>query len=220
MIAELYTNRNKFFNDVFDVGVYLYSKTLDGSEEKCYRDALKFFEVTQGCSVSSAIKNAKKVLYDLPTVYPVTGLEIDRYFDYYKKEKSEFEICCLGGFLGCKSIIGAKPLCKTNKNLIHARMFGYSTVKDLPEKLTPLQEKYKIRWHMDKLLMELQENWFLKVFSNHQRGMYISFDLSLKELAIKSEESKQRTKKQLFKEAKKKAIAEAKQHINSTLTTH
>jgi hypothetical protein len=69
---------------------------------------------------------------------------------------------------------------------------------------------------MDKVLLELQTNWFLKIFSNHQRGMYISFDISLDELALKSEKSKQITKIQQFKDMKKKAIENAK----IQLTTH
>ena len=47
MIKELHTNSNSFFSNVFDVGIYLKSKTLAGSEEKCYRDALKFLGITQ-----------------------------------------------------------------------------------------------------------------------------------------------------------------------------
>lgn len=219
MLKELYTNSTKFFDDAFDVGVYLYSKTLEGSEGKRYRDAKKFFNVTQGGSPITAINNAKRILNSMPAKYPMTGIEKNIYFDYYKNDKSEFEKICLGGFLGIKSILGKKPLCKTNKSMIHVRMFGYSSMNDLPSKLTPLQAKYQIRWHMDKLLLELQENWFLKAFSDHQRGMYISFDLSLDELALKSEESKQRAKKQKFKEAKRDAIEKAKLHINYTLTT-
>ena len=215
MLRELHNDSGKFLNDVFDVGIYLYSKSLTGSEEKKYKDALKFLGITQGY-VPGAIQNAKNVLHKIPAKYPTTGIDREMLFDYYKHEKTDFDFACLGAFLGIKSIIGTKPFCKTNKAFIHARMFGYTTAKELPAKLTPIEEKYQVRWHMDKVLLELQTNWFLKIFSNHQRGMYISFDISLDELALKSEKSKQITKIQQFKDMKKKAIENAK----IQLTTH
>lgn len=215
MLKELHTNSKSFLSNVFDVGIYNYSKTLKGSEEKCYKDALKFLGITQG-NIPAAIRNAKSVLSKMPTNYPITGIEKDMLFDYYKNEKSDYEKICLGAFLGIRSIIGSKPFCKTNKAMIHARMFGYSTVKDLSAELTAIERQYQIRWHMDKVLLDLQESWFLKLFSDHQRGMYVSFDLSLNDLAVKSEASKQRTKTQQFKEAKRKAIQSAKEQ----LTTH
>lgn len=215
MLKYLHTNSKKFFNDVFDVGIFLYSKTLSGNEIKRFKDSAKFFHVILK-GIDGSLMNSKRILNNLPDRYPVTGIEINMLWDYYKNEKSDFDIACLGAFLAVKSILGTKPYCKTNKALIHARMFGYSTVKELPLKLSGTEKKYQVRWHMDKILYELQENWFLKVFSDHQRGMYVSFDLSLTDLALKSEASKQKTKIQLFKEAKKKAIEEAK----SQLTTH
>jgi hypothetical protein len=212
MLKELYTDSKKFYNDVFDVGIYLYSKTLKGSEEKRYKDALKFLGITQGY-VTVAIKNANNLLSKMPVKYPVTGIDREMLFDYYKNEKSDFDIACLGAFLGIKSIIGTKPFCKTNKAFIHFRMFGYASAKEVPVKLTSIEEKYRIRWHMDKVLLELQTNWYLKLYSNHQRGMYISFDLSLGELALKSEKSKQLTKIKQFKDMKRKAIENAKAQL-------
>jgi hypothetical protein len=215
MLKELHIDSKKFFSNVFDVGIYLYSKTLKGSEEKCYRESLKFLGITQEKS-KNGLTNAKNILSRMPSKHPIVGIEKDMLFDYYKNDKSDFDIICLGAFLGIRSILGTKQYCKTNKALIHARLFGYKTAKELPVKLTPIEAKYQIRWQMDKVLIELQANWFLKLISNHQRGMYISFDLSLDELAVKSEASKQLSKIQQFKELKKKAIENAK----AQLTTH
>jgi hypothetical protein len=208
MLKTLYTDSNKFFDDIFDVAIFLYSKSLEGDELERYNEALEFLRCTQG-NHNRGISNAKKILSDLPFKYCFTGIEKEMYFDYYKNAKSDFQIECLGAFLGIKSILGTKPFCKTNKAHILARMFGYNTFKDLPDKLTPLQEKYKTRWHMDKILMELETGWFLKIISNHQRGMYISFDLSLEELALKSETIKEKNRIQQFKDQKKKAIEAA-----------
>ncbi|MEI6049107.1 MAG: hypothetical protein WCS03_09440 [Bacteroidota bacterium] len=215
MLKELHTNSKSFFSNVFDVGIYNYSKTLTGTENKCYRDALKFLGITQPDS-KNGLSNAKNILNRIPSKCPIVGIEKEMLFDYYKNEKSDFDIICLGTFLGIRSILGTKQYCKTNKALIHARLFGYITAKELPAKLTPIEKKYQIRWHMDKVLIELQANWFLKLISNHQRGMYISFDFTLDELAVKSESNKQLSKIKQFKELKRKAIENAK----AQLTTH
>lgn len=227
MLKELHVNSKSFFNSVFDVGVYQYSKTLKGTEEEQYMDALHFFGITQG-NIKTAISNAKRVLDRMPSKYPTTGIEKDMLFDFYKTEKSDFDIICLGAFLGLKSLIGAKPYTKTNKAMIHSRMFGYASPKEMPDplsagrynkeipkELTALQNKYKVRWHMDKILMELQIDWFLKMISDHVRGMYVSFDISLDELALKNEESKQLTKIEQFREFKRKAIDSAKAQLTA-----
>jgi hypothetical protein len=209
MLKVLYTDSKQFFKDVFDVGIYLYSQSLNGSEQKRYQDACNFLGITQ-TNIKSALENGRSVFYKYPGKHATVGIEKDMLFSYYKNEKTEFEIACLGAFLGIKSILGTKASCKTNKAHIHARKFGYNTVKDLPEKLSSLQQKYQIRWHMDKILIELQTDWFLRTISNHQRGMYISFDLTLDELAVKSEEIKKKTKIQQLRVQKKSAIDRAK----------
>jgi len=210
MLKDLHTRSKQFFDDIFDVGVFLQSKTLVGTDEKRYKDALHFLGVTQGSSVHNAVSNAKTILSRLPSKYPTTGIEKEMYFDYYKNYKDEFEIICLSAFLGSRSILGKKPYCKTNKNFIHARMFGYTTVKQMSAELTPIEKKYKTRRMMDKVLNELEMNWYLKILSNHQRGMIISFDLSYDELALIIEKQKQQTKIQQITEAKRKAIRNAK----------
>lgn len=216
MLQDLHLNKNTFLNNAFDVGVFLKSKGLTGSPEKRYKDALHFLGVTQSTSVKTAISNAERILYKMPGKYPTVGIEKEMYFDFYKNEKSDFDIICLSAFLGIRSILGKKPYDKTNKSLIHARMFGCITAKNLPSKLTPLQEKYKIRWHMDKLMEELQINWHLRVLWNHNRGFYLSFDLSYDEMALIIEKEKQITKIQQLKELKKKAIERARAQV----TTH
>ncbi len=213
MLKGLYENSDKFFNDVFDVGIYLYSKTLEGDEEKRYKDSLKFLGITQKY-ITAGIKNAKSILSNMPDKYPIAGIDKDMLFNYYRNAKTEFELICLGAFLGIKSIIGKKPYDKTNKAMIHARMFGYTSHKDLPKSLTPLQKKYLIRWQMDKVILELQLNWNLKVYWNHDRGIYISFDLPLKKLAETVEKNKRKAKIQELKDEKKRIRESFKNNSN------
>lgn len=213
MLKGLYENSEKFFNDVFDVGIYLYSKTLEGDENKRYNDALRFLGITQGY-VPGAIKNAKSILSNLPEKYPIAGIDKDMLFNYYRNAKTEFELICLGAFLGNKSIIGKKLYDKTNKAMIHARMFGYTSHKDLPKALTPLQKKYKARRQIDKVLIELQLNWNLKIYWNHNRGIYISFDLPLKKLAEIVDKQSRKAKIQELKDEKKRIRESFKKAYN------
>jgi hypothetical protein len=215
LVKELYIDSFEFYNKVFNTGVYIYSKSLTGNEAERYKDALKFLGISQP-SYKSNLSEAKCTLLEMPPRYPISGIAMDMLWDYYTHEKTDFDIACLGAFLGIKSILGTKPYCKTNKAFIHARMFGYSSSKEMPYKLSPIEAKYQIRWHMDKVLMELQNNWFLKLVSNHQRGMYLSFDISLAELYLKAENNKQLTKIKQLKDLKNIAFENAK----TKLTTH
>lgn len=194
-------------NSIFDVGIYLcsISQSFKGSEERKYKQALDYLGIDQK-NTNNHISNAMYLLEQIPENSPYTGIEKEMLFDNYKNHKSEFDQMCLRAFLAIKSILGKKEYVKTNKALIFARMFGYSAIKDIPAELTPLQEKYKTRWWMDKVLLELQLNWYLKSLWNHNRGFYLSFDKSIKELAIIIEDDKYITKKRKLQEEKRKAI--------------
>jgi len=219
MLKELHTDSEKFFHEVFKVGTYLYSKTLTGAEVKRYNDAKDYLGINQSYSASTGISVAKEVLDSIPSKYPIVGIDKMMLFDYQDNEKSEYDNICLSAFLGIKSIIGKKPYDKTNKDFINARMFGYASTKVLPAELTPLQLKYKKRYHMDKVLLSLQNDWHLKMISHNSRGMYVSYDLSLDELAIIIVKNKQDTKAQQLRDDKKNAIEKAQQHISDSITT-
>jgi len=206
----MFVDFKRFLNDVFDIAVYRYSLTLEGNEEKRFRDALSFLNVTSG-NMSASIRNAKILTQKTPENNPLTGLNIETFFDFYKNEKSEYEIRCLAGFLAVKSILGNKAYCLTNKNHIWARMLGYPSIKSMPEMPTEL-ERIRKRWQMDKLLLELEMNWSLKIYSFRQHGLYVSFDLEYSKLKEMAEMKKYKNKVAAFKEMKK-------QQLNSNLTT-
>lgn len=68
---------------------------------------------------------------------------------------------------------------------------------DMPEpnnSTEQLMQKYSIRYHIDNVLLELQTNWGLKLYSDHSRGFYLSFTKSLEELAVISIEDKAKSK--------------------------
>lgn len=68
-----------------------------------------------------------------------------------------------------------------------------------------LERKYANRYHIDKVLEELQLSWGLKLYSDHIRGMYVSFTKSLDDLAVINELSKKSNKRNDLKEQKRQA---------------
>jgi len=161
------------------------------------------------------IREAEEILFKTKGS-PVVGIEIGMLFDYYQNPKTEFEIVCLGAFLGVKSIIGKKPYAKSNKKMIFARMFGYKSPKELPNKryMNDLQKKYFNRYQIDKILNTLQLNWGLKMLWNHNRGVYLTFDVSLEELAKITETDKRKAKLRQLAEDKRKAIEKVKTYAD------
>ena len=71
--------------------------------------------------------------------------------------------------------------------------------------ITGLKEKYAKRYHIDKVLIELQLSWGLKLYSDHTRGFYLSFTKSLEDLALINEQAKRSTKVEKLAEAKRRA---------------
>lgn len=214
LMPELYKNCHGFCDKALDVGVYLYSKTLnEGDEIRKFKDAADYLGVIYNTPINEIIRKAREILSNTEG-FPVVGIEMGMLFDYYKNPKKEFEVVCFGAFLGVKSIIGKKPYAKTNKEMIFARMFGFKSPKELPETLTPFQKKYHTRWQMDKILNELRLNWNLKKLWNNNRGIYVSFDLSLEQLAKIAVSDKAKLKLKQLAEEERNAIEKAKEMYN------
>lgn len=79
---------------------------------------------------------------------------------------------------------------------------------DMPEQNNSTEKfmkKYSIRYHIDNVLLELQTNWGLKLYSDHSRGFYLSFTKSLEELAVISIESKSKSKSKILSQERAKA---------------
>jgi hypothetical protein len=211
MLKQLHTDKMGFLNNSFDVGVYNIAKGLEGDRKKRVKDAMdpKHLNVTTP-DHEKCFLNGSHLANNYPSNSPIVGIEKEMYFDFYKNDKSDFDCSCLAAFLAIRSILGKKTDCKTNKQMIHARMFGYASIKDVPDRLTPEEAKYGKRWHMDKILLELQINWHLKIYSGHKkdrlRGMYVSFDLELPKLIEIAHKSKYMNKVAEFKKRKQAII--------------
>ena len=78
-----------------------------------------------------------------------------------------------------------------------------------------LAEKYSLRYHIDRVLFELQANWGLKLYSDHSRGFYLSFKNELVDLAMHNEQAKRTNKYKEYAEVKARAKSEALKRINT-----
>lgn len=148
---------------------------------------------------------------------PMPMIKKDTAFDFRDHSKSEFDIAQLTGFLACKSILGQAKYKITNKNLVVARMLGFKSqkevkVSELSKRKRYIWEKYRKRYHFDKLTDYLEAHWGLHRYSRVGiRGFYIAKadKISLEDLIRISETptkvKQKRKRKQELKAAQKQA---------------
>jgi hypothetical protein len=108
-------------------------------------------------------------------------------------------------------------------------MFGYSTfaefendapvltAKNISKETQTIRElaaerrqKYQKCHHIDKILTDLEVDWYFRRYADHIRGMYISYTSDLQTLAAVCEKSKRSVKEKKLKEAKRQARENAK----------
>jgi len=121
-----------------------------------------------------------------------TSIDFDFLYDYRDNEKTEKQLVQLAAFMAIKSILGTKNYCRTTKNMILSRMFGYT--KPQKEIKHPLYEKYSIRYHFSKLMDELSTHWKINHYSYHMRGFYITQKMSIEKLIEIAETNKNKSK--------------------------
>ena len=211
LLSGAFDNIKGVTDNIMNYAVYRHSLKLHGKELKRMDDAASFFDITLG-DTERSLQSGKKLHSKHSTQAPMASVSRDVVFNFYSEYKEEFEIACFCVFSAIKSILGNKEYCKTNKDLIISRMFGLSGNN------TELKPKYSKRYQIDKVLFELQESWGLKLYSNRQRGFYLSFTKELHELIIIAEEKKIAVKKANLVSKKNEARRLALQHIHSTKT--
>lgn len=190
--------------------------------------AAKFLNVRIG-SIEEALRVGKALYEKYHRKGAYCGVNTEIVWQYYNGPKTPYQIAQFCAFCATRSIIGKGEYKKTNRNLIAARMFGYTnkeemqnntpdlTVKNISKKVRAIREKeieerskYQTRYHSDKILTDLELNWGLKRYADHIRGMYISYSMDLAELAKICEQSKKSVRLDALKEAKRLARLSAK----------
>ncbi len=169
------------------------------------RDAYQFYEM----------KDDFKEIFDwamekqIPANSPMVMIPQKKLKEFYAEEKTELEIMTFAIYLAIHSILGKKKFCRTTKEMILARAFGFRNMEELRENPPALFEKYSKRYWIDKLLAEVSgDTWGIHVYSTNEglRGLYvgagfhadleISRDMFVQKVAerIKANDAKHRNK--------------------------
>lgn len=185
-----------------------------------YQMQLSYNSLGISGNIEMSLKQGKEIESQIEKNEPLPMINMKLLFEFRDKEKSEFDLMQFVAFVGIKSIIGKKQYVKTNKNHIISRMFGYSSIMQLPNEdnaiIKELIKKYSYRYHIDRVLLYLELNWKLMTYSNNIRGMYLSIEnkINIDELALIAETKKHKNKikalQQLKIDAKEKALKQLK----------
>ncbi len=147
-------------------------------------------------------------LFSLYEGSPTPSMPKSALFGFRDGNKSEFELVCFCVCAGLKSMLGSKPFIKTNKEAVMNRSIV------LGEENVDIAARYSTRRLWDKVVAHLTEHWGLKYYSSYTRGFYVSFKMSIEDLAYKAETMKDKAKiekmKQQQTEARKKALERIK----------
>jgi len=202
-------------------------------DTELYRLSYEYYQVSQSLyfyslegnidEISATARSVKKII---PDDEPYCMINKDHVFEFRDNEKSETELAELAMFLAMRSIQGKKLSCRTNKQLVVSRMFGYANpnlaLTNMPEWQKPLYDKYMNRYHFDKIKNNLELNWYVNTYSNHMRGFAISIDygMSLDNLAFETESKKRKHKlaelRSRKQQAKDQAFKKIKEQDEST----
>lgn len=213
-VLEGWKDKKEFLKDVLYFHIQNHADKLEDlneyeeTEAQRFKRSADFWGVEmQGC-VESRCQRGESLLCEFEDAKVYVGISTDVFWNFYNENKTDFEWECLFAFLALKSIIGNKTYCKSNNGLLYARMSGSESVNNDSITLT--------RFHRDKIICELENNWGLKYYSRYTKGFYFGFDIGINDLVFEAEKRRKSTKEKLRNDEKKKALAEALKRLGST----
>lgn len=194
----------------FNIDLDIKEEGFNDEENYTLRDKLRFilaedkYCVSTG-NVNRAIERGKVLVSKYNNAKaPFSNISTEIWFEYYKKEKTEWEHIILLAFLAVRSIIGEKGYCKITNDFLFARMCGLRTkIKDKKE-LNKTVQKYYTEYYKNKIRTDLELYWHLKTYNG--RGYYASFDMEYKDL-IRAIKLNSKTNRMKVLAREKKAIA-------------
>lgn len=213
-VLEGWKDKKEFLKDVLYLHIQNHAGRLEDlneyeeTEVQRFKRSAEFWGVEmQGC-VESRCQRGESLLCEFEDAKVYVGISTDIFWSFYNENKTDFEWECLVAFLALKSILGKKTYCKTNNGLLYARMSGHDSLNDGSITLS--------RFHRDKIICELENNWGLKYYSRYTKGFYFGFDIGINDLVFEAEKRRKSTKEKLRNDEKKKALAEALKRLGST----
>lgn len=217
LLEDIFKDKNTVLENILYYALYSHSLKLDeedlysNSEFSKFKSAAKFYSVTLGGGdqdIKLKLRQGKKLFDSIPTDSPKVGLNIKIFWDYYKNDKSDFDIACLAAFLAIKSILGFKPYCRTDNSFLWGRMSGNAkAIKDVSE-LSEGVKKYANDYQTVKIKNALRDGWELVTYSRYTRGFYVSFTLDLPALIMEAETRRKSTKEKQYKQQEKDIVSQ------------
>lgn len=222
LIEDLMIDKDRALKNILYCGIYSHSLKFDkGDDYEKFLSSAKYYNTLLGGDKRAKQKKFEtgRDLYNKYISYPITGLNIEIFWDYYKNDKTEFEVICLVAYLALKSIIGRKPYCKVTNGYLWARMCGFRHSIDDVNQLLPHIKKYANEYQTVKIKKTLRDDWGMRTYSRYTRGFYISFTIELDSLVFEAEKRRKITKEKQYRELEKIAIQKAMNRLN-TQTNH
>lgn len=196
---EMYELDRIFYNDAeFKDLVIEYGKL---------KDAFNFYGIDLDLDVLELMQKV-----EIPDNSPMLMIPQQKLNEFLSDDtKTELDVMTFATYLAIRSILGKKTYCRTTKEMILARAFGFRNMAELKQNPPTLYAKYSKRYWIDKLLAEVRK-WNIHIYSTNEglRGMYIGNGAEISEnyfedLIAKKQFSKDAKSK---KQSMKKRIAE------------
>ena len=182
------------------------------------KQAYKFLEIKG--NYDNCLKVGKQIEKTIPEHEPFPMISKSLLFEIRDKNKAEFDLMQFATYISIRSILGKKSNCRTNKEMIICRAFGYKSKNNLPENMNPvikeLFNKYMKRYHIDRILQQLELNWNVLTYSNNIRGLYVGMSnkISLEAMVLMAETKKKKNQIANLKDTKREAREKALQQLN------
>lgn len=221
LLRDAFKNIVGMMDNVMDYACYSKSQEYDfGHSQQKMKDAAKFFNITLG-NAKRSLENGRTLFHSKPAKSPMTGINKDTCFDFYKNEKTESEIAVLLAYLAIKSVIGQKPYVHLTNEFLIARMAGYASVKSMPEVLPEPLAGYATRRKLDKIKFELRSTWNVNFYAYRVRGFYVSIDnqFSLEKLVFEVEKRRKTNIEKKLRQKQNDAIMKAKTKLKNELAS-
>jgi hypothetical protein len=216
LLDRFLINSHKRLEDITDYAIYEKSlKVEKGTVKDRIKESASFYNMTLG-SIEKTLNNGQELYNSIPTNSPKVGLSLSIFWEYYKKDKTEFDKVCLLAFLALKSILGNKAYCKTTVKFWLSRMDGKCKQVNEYWELSPEIEKFSNEYQTKKIKTALRNGWELITYSRFCRGFYISFKISLGQLILEAEKRRISTKEKQYKAHEQETLKQVKELLNRT----
>jgi len=186
--------------------------------------AIEFYKIRQSYAFigvngdyENSLNVGKRIKESIPANEPMPMINKSQLFDFRDNDKTERDLMQFAINIGIRSIIGTKSYCKTNKEMIVCRAFGYNSIKHLPVELPQLFYKYSNRYHIDKVLQSIElNNWNIIFYSHKMRGLYVGLKdkISIDSLIEIAETKKEKNRIEKLKIEKQIARERVLQQLN------